>query len=141
MLTIDSEFATKANSRPCDLIQDLHDLPLLMSRTLLHLQVHIPDNNAMNYESEAAEYPDSHVSHTGQLFFPEDMYTQIESLDPYTKDVASRLRLSSDGIYNNDPTAILDIMQLDVAAIKYGVVGKSTVTVNPDSTPAAVRRL
>ena len=114
---------------------------LLISRRLLYLQVHILNDDIMDSDSEAGEYSDSHVSHTGQLFFPEDMYTQIESLDPYSKDRATRLRLSSDGIFKNDPTAILDIVQLDVAAIKYGVVGKSTVTVNPDSTPAAVRRL
>ncbi|KAK9827088.1 hypothetical protein WJX74_006172 [Apatococcus lobatus] len=106
----------------------------------IHMKVHIPNDDDADYESEAREYADSHVSHTGQLFFPEDMYMQIESLDPYTKDQNIRLRLTDDDIYNNDPTAILGIMQLDVAAIKYGVVGTATVTVNPDSTPAVVLR-
>ena len=107
---------------------------------MLHVQVHIPPDDDEADEAEAGEYAESHVSHTGQLFFPEEMYTQIESLEPYTKDQATRLRLSSDGIYNNDPSAILDIMQLDVAAIKYGVVGTATLTVDPDSTPSPVRR-
>lgn len=103
----------------------------------LTLQVHIPDDDE-DYdddESEADDYEDSHVSHTGQVFFAEDMYSRIEALDPYTSDLVTRLHLSDDGIYNNDPSAILTITQLDMASIKYGVIGAINMVVDPDATP------
>ncbi len=111
------------------------------AHTAIALQVHVPnEDDYEDYESEADGYQDSHVSHTGQLFFPEAMYSNIEALDPYTSDQATRMHLSNDGIYNNDPSAILTITQLDMASIKYGVIGAIDVVIDPDSTPDAVKK-
>ena len=94
----------------------------------------MPDNDG-SHDTEAGEYADSHVSHTGQVFFPEDVYSQIETLEPYTSDLHTRVHLEDDFDYHNDPTAVLPLTQLDAQDIQKGYAASVTIIVDPASTP------
>lgn len=62
----------------------------------IHLKVYLGG------EASGGKYAGGHVSHTGQLFFPEDITEQVAKLEPY----ANRLRVhrtlqSEDGIFHS----------------------------------------
>lgn len=99
-----------------------------------YAQVHVPDDQGAN-DTEAREYADSHVSHTGQVFFSEAVYSQVETLQPYTGDVHNRTHLKDDHDYHQDPTAILSLTQLNPQDMQQGFAASITLIVDPASTP------
>ncbi len=83
-----------------------------------------------------------HVSHTGQLFFPEEITADIAKLEPY----ATRLRVhrtlqTEDHIFTGQHGAgsLLNLARLEKGANAAGFLGTVTLAVDPDATPAPVR--
>lgn len=94
----------------------------------------MPDDQG-THDTEARKYADSHVSHTGQVFFSEAVYSRIETLQPYAGDVHNRTHLEDDHDYRNDPTAILPLTQLDPQDMQQGFAATITIIVDPASIP------
>jgi protocatechuate 3,4-dioxygenase beta subunit len=59
----------------------------------IHVKVHVRGDVSHRH------YVGGHVCHTGQLFFSERMLRDIEGLDPYDENSASRLHNDADSFY------------------------------------------
>lgn len=94
--------------------------------------MHVPYHT---YSNETKEYLDSHVVHTGQLFFEEDFYKQITSFEPYVRDKHRRVHNDEDHDYREDPTAVLDIVRA-TNDLQDGVIGSITTVIDPAATPS-----
>ena len=97
------------------------------------MQVHVPYHT---YTNETQEYLDSHVVHTGQLFFEEDFYNQITFFEPYTHNQHQRVHNDEDHVYQQDPTAVLQLTYAE-DTLQSGIVGSITTVIDPSATPSA----
>lgn len=86
------------------------------------------------YTNETQEYTDSHVIHTGQMFFEETFYKQITGLEPYVQDKHWRVHNDEDHDFQQDPTAVLEVTYTG-DSLENGVVGSITTVVDPSATP------
>ena len=92
-------------------------------------------------EGEATEgdetYAGGHTSHTGQLFFGEDMNDLVYVNEPYSTRVTTRLANADDNIlgdHDEEPGFMLDLSLVDENDASKGVIGTITVGVDPDVT-------
>jgi protocatechuate 3,4-dioxygenase beta subunit len=101
--------------------------------THIHLKVHVGGGVS------GSTYSGGHVSHTGQLFFPETMNDQIYRLSPYRRHSGTRTRNSQDSIYAQagGSSAIVKLTRTSKASLAKGLVGAITMGVDPDATPAS----
>ena len=83
-------------------------------------------------------YEGGHVSHTGQLFFPEDVTDQVATLKPYSShgDVPI-VPQSEDGIFESSggDSAIVELTPRKEGAIADGFVAEIVLGVDPNATP------
>jgi protocatechuate 3,4-dioxygenase beta subunit len=82
-----------------------------------------------------------HVSHTGQLFFPEEVTADVAKLAPY----AARLQVhrtlqSEDHVFNEQHGAasMTGLSRLRNSSNADGFLATVTLAVDPDASPAAV---
>jgi protocatechuate 3,4-dioxygenase beta subunit len=61
----------------------------------VHIKVHVGGT------ATSDTYTGGHVSHTGNLFFPEEISVAVASLDPYTSNTAQRTVLTADQVYSS----------------------------------------
>jgi protocatechuate 3,4-dioxygenase beta subunit len=98
--------------------------------THIHIAAHLDGTvNSDNTHSGGT------VSHIGQLFFPEDVLSQVEDLEVYNTNTVSRLLNANDGIFNQQNTgydAVTDISFIGIsfedgliASISVGVDSKA----------------
>ncbi|MGW3664763.1 intradiol ring-cleavage dioxygenase [Streptomyces sp. NPDC005141] len=80
-------------------------------------------------------YHGGHVSHTGQLYFPEAYNTRIAALTPYRNNTATRTLNARDGIYRNGGSSTLLSVTQAGSDLGKGVVGTVILGVNPAATP------
>jgi protocatechuate 3,4-dioxygenase beta subunit len=86
-------------------------------------------------------YAGGHVSHTGQLFFPEDVTEQIAGLEPYARRTnVHRTLQSEDGIFRSQhgSASIVSLSRIGSRTNPDGFVATATLAVDPDATPAPV---
>jgi protocatechuate 3,4-dioxygenase beta subunit len=102
--------------------------------THIHLKVHVGGGVS------GANYSGGHVSHTGQLFFPEAMNDRIYRLSPYRRKTGTRTRNAQDGIYAQagGSGAVLRLSRVSQGSLAKGLVGALTMGVDPSATPASV---
>jgi len=100
---------------------------------MLVMQIHVPYHT---YNNETQEYQDSHVVHTGQLFFEEDFYKQITLFEPYALDQHQRVHNDEDHVYQQDPTAVLKLTYAE-DSLQSGIVGSILTVIDPSATPSA----
>lgn len=83
---------------------------------------------------------DGHVSHTGQLFFPDDVTDQILAVDPYRTHTGTRVLNSQDSIYRGagGTSAIVALTPLTAGSVKDGFRATITVGIDPSKTPSGV---
>jgi len=101
----------------------------------IHLKVHLGGKVA------EGKYAGGHVSHTGQLFLPEEASEEVSRLQPY----AQRLNLhrtlqSEDGVFTGQHGAA-SIMMLDRVSRRRkeeGFVATVTLGIDPDAIPARI---
>ncbi|MGW7378987.1 intradiol ring-cleavage dioxygenase [Streptomyces sp. NPDC054794] len=80
-------------------------------------------------------YHGGHVSHTGQLYFPETYNTRVAALTPYRNNTATRTLNARDGIYRNGGSStLLTITQLG-SDLGKGVTGTVVLGIDPAATP------
>ncbi|MGW7048682.1 intradiol ring-cleavage dioxygenase [Streptomyces avermitilis] len=80
-------------------------------------------------------YHGGHVSHTGQLYFPETYNTKVAALTPYRSNTATRTRNANDGIYRNGGSSTLLTITQVGSDLSKGVTGTVVVGINPAATP------
>jgi protocatechuate 3,4-dioxygenase beta subunit len=103
----------------------------------VHLKVHISGSVA------GEKYTGGHVSHTGQLFFDEDVTNDIAKLQPYSRRFNIRRTLQSeDGIFvsQNGKSTLLALERLQPRSNQSGFSGIITLAVDPEATPAPAGR-
>ena len=98
-----------------------------MGRALhIHLKVH------EGGKASGKTYEGGHVSHTGQLFFPEAVTEQVAAVKPYSSHDIERVRNSEDSIFQQAGDG--SIVKL-TGSVKEGFVAEITLGINPNSTP------
>jgi protocatechuate 3,4-dioxygenase beta subunit len=101
----------------------------------IHLKVHLGG-------SAGDTYAGGHVSHTGQLFFPEDITQDVAKLQPYSKRLqVHRTLQSEDGIFTGQhgSATMLNLARLTKGSNADGFLATVTLAIDPDATPAPVR--
>lgn len=80
-------------------------------------------------------YHGGHVSHTGQLYFPEAYNTKVAALTPYRNNRATRTLNARDGIYRNGGSStVLTVTQVG-GDLGKGVTGSVVLGIDPAATP------
>jgi protocatechuate 3,4-dioxygenase beta subunit len=97
--------------------------------THIHVRVHVGGSIAGN------RYEGGHISHTGQLFFPEAMTDEIYGKPAYARSQRDRMRQDADGIFAQDGRLITPLRALDPARLAQGVVAEPVLVVDPAATP------
>ncbi|MFD8389548.1 intradiol ring-cleavage dioxygenase [Streptomyces sp. NPDC059680] len=80
-------------------------------------------------------YHGGHVSHTGQLYFPEAYNTRIAALSPYRNNTATRTLNARDGIYRNGGSSTLLTLTQAGGDLGKGVTGTVVLGIDPAATP------
>ena len=98
--------------------------------THIHLKVHVGGIAGQE------KYSGGRVSHTGQLFFSDELTDRIAKLEPYVTHHAPRIRLDEDMVYADahGSASMLDIEPLDPHDLSKGLVGRVTLHVDPSAT-------
>jgi protocatechuate 3,4-dioxygenase beta subunit len=102
----------------------------------IHLRVHLGGAAA------GEQYAGGHVSHTGQLFLPEEFTAQVAKLEPYAKRLhVDRTLQSEDGIFNgqHDADSMVDLRRLG-SSNSDGFLATVMLGVDPEATPPPVGR-
>ncbi len=79
-----------------------------------------------------------HVSHTGQLFFPDELSDVVANLKPYAaRRNVERTRLNDDMVFDDAHGAgvILGLKRIEPGSLQGGLIGMATVRVDPDLMP------
>jgi len=82
-----------------------------------------------------------HVSHTGQLFFPEDITARIAQLQPYAKHQDVHLTTQDeDHVFEDEHGAsgMVTLSRLEAKADAAGFIATVTLAVDPEATPEPV---
>lgn len=93
---------------------------------------------------QAAErsYRAGHTSHTGQVFFPEELAAQLMEQEPYNKHKIHRTTQAEDAVYN-DQEGELSVARITPFRSEVSAAGfhaELIAAVDPDATPAEARR-
>ncbi|MFF2425525.1 intradiol ring-cleavage dioxygenase [Streptomyces mirabilis] len=80
-------------------------------------------------------YHGGHVSHTGQLYFPEAYNTRIAALSPYRNNTVTRTLNARDGIYRNGGSSTLLTLSQAGSDLGKGVTGTVVLGIDPATTP------
>jgi hypothetical protein len=85
-------------------------------------------------------YSGGHVSHTGQMFFPDAITDTVAKRAPYSARTIARTRNAKDRPYNEQDgsKAVLKLALVKKGAPAKGYTGAVVLGVNPAATPAAV---
>ena len=85
-------------------------------------------------------YTAGHISHIGQIFFPEDLTSKLMASEPYASHHIHRTTQAEDGIFNHQHgnLSISNIAPLNPENFAAGFLADLTVAVDPTATPAPV---
>jgi protocatechuate 3,4-dioxygenase beta subunit len=98
----------------------------------VHVKVHLGG------EPGAATYSGGHVSHTGQLFFPEDASERIAKLAPYNRHAeVHRTTHDEDGIFLSQH-GNSSLVRLEGKPDATGFVATAALAVDPEQTPPRI---
>lgn len=99
----------------------------------VHIKVHIGG-------TAGSTYTGGHVSHTGNMFFPEETSVAMSKLAPYTGNTAKRVTLTQDFVYKgqNGSGSLMTITPMNGSDPSKGVVASMVVGVDPKATPAGI---
>jgi len=81
------------------------------------------------------KYQGGHVSHTGQLYFPETYNSKVAALTPYRTNTTYRTLNAQDPFYRNGGSSTLLTVTQVGTDISTGVIGTVVVGINPAATP------
>ncbi|SAL47291.1 Dioxygenase [Caballeronia udeis] len=83
-----------------------------------------------------------HVSHIGQIFFPEELTVELMRNRPYRDHRIQRTTLSDDGVFVDQQGAksIARVRAFDHSAVANGLRAQIVAVVDPDAKPSPARR-
>jgi protocatechuate 3,4-dioxygenase beta subunit len=101
--------------------------------------IHIHLKSHIGGQAGTSQYLGGHVSHTGQIFFPEDITAQIAAMEPYIKHTVHRTQHNEDHVFlqQGGAQAIASLQRLQNGTNAPGFLATITLAVNPDATPQA----
>jgi protocatechuate 3,4-dioxygenase beta subunit len=99
--------------------------------------IHIHLKSHIGGQAGASQYSGGHVSHTGQIFFPEDITEEIAKMEPYLKHTVHRTLHSEDHVFSRQggSQSIASLERLQKGTNAGGFLATITAAVNPDTTP------
>ncbi len=83
-------------------------------------------------------YAAGHVSHVGQVFFPEEINLQLMARAPYSNHLIHRTTMDEDHVFNEEHGSLASVHLLDPARPQDGYVAEYQAAVDPAAIPAAV---
>jgi protocatechuate 3,4-dioxygenase beta subunit len=83
-------------------------------------------------------YAAGHVSHVGQVFFPEELNLQLMAQAPYSSHLIHRTTMDEDHVFNEEHGSLASVHLLDAARPQDGYVAEYRAAVDPAAVPAAV---
>lgn len=91
---------------------------------------------------DARSYAAEHTSHTGQIFFPEELAAKLMSFEPYSKHEIHRTTQAEDQVYNGQGgmSSMARITSPSGADIRQGLRAELIAAVDPTATPLPARR-
>lgn len=103
---------------------------------------HIHFKVRVNGETTEKPYGAGHTSHTGQVFFPEELAVQLMQYEPYSRHKIHRTTQAEDMVYNGQQgeLSIAQLTPLHPKDFAAGFHAELIAAVNPDATPAEARR-
>jgi protocatechuate 3,4-dioxygenase beta subunit len=96
--------------------------------THIHARVHLGGSVA------GGRYRGGHITHTGQIFFPEALTSRVYQLAAYRKMAAGRVPLNQDGIFLQGGSEIATVTPRNPAQLESGLVSESELVINPQSS-------
>ncbi len=140
-------------SHPIDKLTFLRGIQLSDSGGIVSFQTVFPGfyvgrTNHIHFEvrvgGHAAEnsYQAGHVSHTGQIFFPEELASQLMENEPYSRHRIHRTTQMEDGIFGDQHGgfSVARISPVTPGDFTAGLHADLIAAVDPSATPAAVER-
>ena len=97
----------------------------------VHMKVHIGGHASGHY------YAGGHVSHTGQVFFPEEISTAVVAAEPYASHRIHRTTLEEDHVFS-DQNGSDSMANIKLVSGEKSYLATVTLGVNPDVTPKPV---
>lgn len=103
----------------------------------IHFKVHIGGH------ASRATYKEGHVSHIGQVFFPEETTVSLMQQGPYTQHKIHRTTQAEDGVFQgqNGAQSIAILKPVDSANPSAGFYAELIAAVDPTATPAPANRM
>jgi protocatechuate 3,4-dioxygenase beta subunit len=89
----------------------------------IHAKVHIGGTNT------STKYSGGHVSHNGQIFFPEGISTKVYATSPYTADTNTRTYRRTDHVYAEQGGSA-SVLKISGGSISSRLTGKITLAVD-----------
>jgi protocatechuate 3,4-dioxygenase beta subunit len=89
----------------------------------IHVKVHVGGHHS------SSRYSGGHVSHNGQIFFPETTSTKVYATSPYTSDRNGRTLNRSDRIYR-DEHGSRSVLTVSGGSVARGYTGHVTLAVD-----------
>jgi protocatechuate 3,4-dioxygenase beta subunit len=100
-----------------------------------HIHVRIHDGGTV----ANGRYQHGHISHTGQIFLPEDITNRVYQLPAYAKNQQGRILLEEDGIYRSQQgQPLARLTPIDPQHADSGFFSDSVLTIDPAVTPTRV---
>jgi protocatechuate 3,4-dioxygenase beta subunit len=93
----------------------------------IHVKVHVGGTHT------SSRYSGGHVSHNGQIFFPEALSTKVYRSSPYTQDANTRTYRKSDRVYTSQHGAS-SVLKITGGSVASGVRGTITLAVDTDAS-------
>ncbi|MGX6999242.1 intradiol ring-cleavage dioxygenase [Caballeronia sp. KNU42] len=102
----------------------------------IHFKVRVAGN------SGGASLSGEHVSHVGQIFFPEKLTVELMQKRPYRNHRIERTALSDDAVFldQQGATSIARVQAIGQSATASGLRAQIVAVVDPGAEPAAARR-
>jgi protocatechuate 3,4-dioxygenase beta subunit len=103
----------------------------------IHFKVHIGGHPSHS------TYKEGHVSHTGQVFFPEEIAAGLMRQAPYAQHKIERTAQAQDGVFNGQKGAqsIAVLKPVDPGNLSAGFRAELIASVDPRATPAPANRM
>ncbi|WP_181321756.1 intradiol ring-cleavage dioxygenase [Trinickia symbiotica] len=138
------------NSTPSDHLTFLRGIQRTDGQGIATFHTIVPGNymgrtNHIHFKvrGTGATHADSHVSHVGQVFFPEALMVQLMNLSPYRNHRIHRTTLDEDSVFTQEGGSTMSarVSALHGSDYAKGLVAQVVAVVDPEANPRGVSAL
>lgn len=106
----------------------------------IHFKVREGGRIVRRADSEGKTYVEGHTSHTGQVFFPEDLAAELMRHEPYSRHQIHRTTQAEDMVFNGEHggPSISQLRLLDSKRADAGYISELIVAIDSSATPNPV---